>query len=420
MRQRLPPALRLRAFAFLWTASLTNGVASQMIAVAIGWQVYALHRNPLDLGLVGLAEFLPLPVLALPAGQLADRVSRRLVAATAGGIQAGIAVLLLAITLSGAHELWPFLGIGVLAGVASVVGSPATRALTPELVPAELLPGALALRSVASQIGVVAGPALGGVIFAVDPVAVYAAAAALFVVAIGAVVALPQTAGPLAGRPPPGREELVAGLRFVLRTRMLLGAISLDLFAVLLGDSIALAPVFARTILDIGPVGLGALRTAPSAGALVAGLLLARRPLPTRAGPTLLVVVAVFGAAMIVFGVSRSLPLSLAALAVSGFADMISMNIRATTVALVTPIELQGRVNAVEWVFISASNELGAFESGAVASLIGTVATVVAGGAVMIGIAGAWPKLFPALSRMGRLEELRPEPASARAQDAGA
>jgi MFS family permease len=421
VRQRLPPALRLRAFALLWTASLTNGVASQMVAVAIGWQVYALHRNPLDLGLVGLAEFLPLPVLALPAGQLADRVSRRLVAATAGGIQAGIAVLLLAITLSGAHKLWPFLGIGVLAGVASVVGSPATRALTPELVPAELLPGALALRSVASQIGVVAGPALGGVIFAVDPVAVYAAAAALFVVAVGAVVALPQTAGPLAGRPAPaGREELVAGLRFVLRTRMLLGAISLDLFAVLLGDSIALAPVFARTILDIGPAGLGALRTAPSAGALVAGLFLARRPLPTRAGPTLLVVVAAFGAAMIVFGLSRSLPLSLAALAVSGFADMISMNIRATTVALVTPIELQGRVNAVEWVFISASNELGAFESGAVASLIGTVATVVAGGAAMIGIAGAWPKLFPALSRMGRLEELRPEPASARAQDAGA
>ena len=178
----------------------------------------------------------------------------------------------------------------------------------------------------------------------------------------------------------------------------------------LLGDSIALAPVFARTILDVGPIGLGALRAAPSAGALTAGLLLARRPLPYRAGPTLLTVVAAFGAMMIVFGLSRSLPLSLAALAVSGFADMVSMNIRSTTVLLVTPPELQGRVSAVEWVFISASNELGAFESGAVAKLIGTVAAVVAGGAVMIGVAGAWRGLFPALARMGRLDELQPEP----------
>jgi MFS family permease len=418
VRERLPPALRLRPFALLWTVSLTNGVASQMVAVAIGWQVYAVHRNPLDLGLVGLAEFVPLPLLALPAGQLADRVSRRLVTAAAGGVQVGIAGLLLAITLVGPHQLWPFLTVGALNGIASAIGSPATRALTPELVPVELLPGALALRSVASQAGVVAGPALGGVIFAVEPVAVYAIAAALFVVSLGAVAALPRTVAPLADATPPGWESLVAGVRFVMRTRMLLGAITLDLVAVLLGDSIALAPVFARTILDVGPAGLGALRTAPSVGALAAGLMLTKRPLRTRAGPTLLTVVAVFGAAMIVFGLSRSLPLTLAALAVSGFADMISMNIRATTVAIVTPRELQGRVNAVEWVFISASNELGAFESGVVASLAGTVTAVVAGGAVMIGIAASWPKLFPALSRLGRLEDLRTEPAVPR-QDTG-
>jgi MFS family permease len=410
VRHRLPPALRLPAFARLWTASLTNGVASQMVAVAIGWQVYAIHRNPLDLGLVGLAEFLPLPVLALPAGHLADRVSRRLVAATAGAMQAGIAVLLLAITLAEPHTLWPFLAVGAVAGVASAIGTPATQALTPELVPAELLPGALALRGVAGQIGVVAGPALGGVIFAVEPIAVYAAACALFATAVSSIVALPRTAAPLADQPSPGREALVAGLRFVLRTRMLLGAITLDLFAVLLGDSISLAPVFARTILGVGPIGLGALRTAPSVGALAAGVLLARRPLRTRAGPTLLTVVAVFGAGMIVFGLSRSLPLSLGALAVTGFADMISMNIRATTVALLTPRELQGRVNAVESVFISASNELGAFESGLVASLVGTVAAVVAGGAVMMAIAGSWPRLFPALSRLGRLEDLESAP----------
>jgi len=407
VKDRLPPALRLRAFALLWTTSLTNGMAAQMIAVAIGWQVYAIHKNPLDLGLVGLAEFVPLPLLALPAGQLADRASRRIVAAVAGAIHIGIAVVLLAITLVGTQSLWPFLGVGALAGTMSAIGSPATRALTPELVPGELLQGALALRSVAGQIGVVAGPALGGVIFAVEPRAVYATAAALLTVALAATLALPRTVS-RRSEEPLGWESLVAGVRFVRRTRMLLGVILLDLFAVLLGDAIALAPVFARTILDVGPIGLGALRTAPSVGALCAGVLISRRPLQRRAGPTLLVVVATFGVATIVFGVSRSLPLSLAALAVTGFVDMISMNIRATTVAVVTPMSLQGRVNAVEWVFISASNELGAFESGAMASLLGTTRAVVLGGALMVGIAGSWRKLFPELSRMGRLEDLRP------------
>jgi predicted MFS family arabinose efflux permease len=408
VRQRLPLALQQRDFAFLWTSALSNGLASQMLAVAIGWQVYAIHRDPLDLGLIGLAEFLPLPLLALPAGHLADRMSRRVVTAASLVVDVAIAAALVAITLAGAHALGPFLAVGALAGVASVVGSPATRALTPELVPVDLLPGALALRSVASQIGIVAGPALGGVIFAIEPLAVYSLAGVLFMLAFASIIALPRRAAPLVDQPSPGWESLVAGVRFVLSTRMLLGAIALDLFAVLLGDSIALAPVFARTILDVGPVGLGALRTAPAVGALAAGLMLARRPLRTRAGPTLLVVVAIFGAGMIVFGLSKWLPLSLAALAVTGFVDMISMNIRATTVALVTPLELQGRVNAVEWVFISASNELGAFESGLVASLIGTVAAVVAGGTAMIGIAAGWTRLFPELARMGPLEELRP------------
>ncbi len=411
MRQRLrnlPPALQLRDFALLWTASLANGLALQMLVVAIGWQVYAIHRNPLDLGLVGLAEFVPLPILALPAGQLADRVERRLVVAVGLALQVAIAALLVVITLAGAHELWPFLAIAVTAGIASAVTNPAGRSLTPEIVPLELLPGAIALRSVASQAGIVVGPALGGVIFAIEPVAVYIAAAGLF--ALGVVTILGVSAR-VAAAPATKLtwQSLSAGLGFIVRTRMVLGAISLDLVAVLLGDSIALAPVFARTILDIGPVGLGALRAAPSAGALVAGLLLARRPLHYRAGPTLLVVVAAFGAMMIVFGLSRSLPLSLAALAVSGFADMISMNIRSTTVLLVTPLELQGRVSAVEWVFISASNELGAFEAGAAARLLGTATAVVAGGAVMIGAAAGWRGLFPALARMGRLEELQPE-----------
>jgi len=409
VRHRLPPVLRLRSFALLWTALLTNNFAANMIAVAIGWQVYAIHRNPLDLGLVGLAEFVPLPLLSLPAGQLADRVSRKLVSATAGLIATAIAGLLLTITLVGPHSIWPFLGVGMLNGIASAIGSPATRALVPELVPSELLEGAIALRSVAGQIGIVAGPAVGGVIFAVDPIAVYATATGLLAVAFAATVALP----PLVARgadEPLGWESLVAGVRFVSRNRTILGAIALDLVAVLFGDAIALAPVFARSILHVGPIGLGGLRTAPPVGALLAGVLLARRPLRFRAGPTLLVVVATFGAATIVFGLSKSLPLSLAMLGVTGFVDMISMNIRATTVTLLTPISLQGRVNAVEWVFISASNELGAFESGAVAAAIGTVRAVVLGGSLMIGFAASWTRLFPDLARLGRLNELQPEP----------
>jgi MFS family permease len=410
MRHRLPPALQIRDFALLWSSMLTNGLASQMLAVAIGWQVYAIHRNPLDLGLVGLMEFLPLPVLALPAGQIADRLPRRLVAAASYVLTISIAVALLFVTLDGATKLWPFLALAAVTGIANVVGNPAARAMTPELVPAELVPGAVALRGVAGQTGVIAGPALGGVVFAIEPVAVYATAAGLLTVSLATILAMRPVVRSLVAAEPPGWESLVAGVRFIWRTRMLLGAIGLDLFGVLLGDGIALAPVFARSILHTGPIGLGLLRTAPSVGALFAALLLTRRQLRAPAGPTMLAVVAVFGAGMIGFGLSKWLPLSLGALAVTGFVDMISMNIRSTAVTLLTPLGLQGRVNAVEWVFISASNELGAFESGAVARLIGTVPAVVAGGAAMIGIAASWTRLFPALARMGRLEDLQPEP----------
>ena len=409
MRHRLPPALRQREFRLLWTSSLTNGVAAQMMQVAIGWQVYSIHKSTLDLGLVGLAEFVPLPLLALPAGQLADRVSRRAISAVALVLDVAIAVFLLIVTIHGASALWPFLAVGAMAGVASVVGNPATRALTPDLVPPEILQNAITLRNLAGQIGVVAGPALGGIIFAVEPVAVYAAAVGLFVVAFFAIVSLPRPERQ-ASQAPPDFDSLVAGIRFIRQKRVLLGAILLDLVAVLFGDAIALAPVFAKTILHGGPVVLGALRTAPSVGALIAGLLITRRPLSFPAGRTLLLVVASFGIATIVFGLSRSLPLSLAMLAITGFVDMISMNIRATTVAVLTPLSLQGRVGAVEWVFISASNELGAFESGASAALLGTVRAVVLGGVLMVGFAAAWPRLFPALSRLGPLDELEPEP----------
>ncbi len=409
MRSRLPPVLRERDYALYWVATLTRILPSQMIAVAVGWQVYLIHENPFDLGLVGLAEFLPLPLLALPAGQLADRLSRRIALGISIVISIAVTAGLIAVTVGGSHLLWPFLALAVLSGVALATGSPAARALAPELVPVELLGSGMALRSIANQIGVVTGPALGGLLFALRPEAVYVAALAFFAVSLACTVALHRAGGwAPTGNEPPGLAHLLGGIRFLRRSRVVLGAILLDLFAVLFGGAVALLPVFAKTILHTGPIGLGVLRSAPAVGALVAGALLTRWHSTGRAGPTLLGVVALFGASMIVFGLSKSFALSLAALAVSGFADMVSVNIRSTTVALATPDDLRGRVNAVEMVFISASNQLGAFESGLAAALVGTIPAVVAGGVATIAIAGLWLRFFPSLARLDRMEELRP------------
>ena len=410
MRRQLPPALQVRDFRLVWSSMFAMRFAENMIAVAVGWQVFAIDRNPLDLGLVGLCEFIPLPLLALPAGQLADRVPRRLIAAASLSLMVGVAAGLLAITAAGAHVVWPYYLLAGVTGIASALGWPAYVALTPETVPHDLVPSAVALRSVASTTAVIVGPAVGGLLFAWKAESVYALAAALFGIAGIAMAMLRITPFAKDGTAV-GLDGLVGGLRFVFRTRILLGAITLDLFAVLLGGGIALLPIYARDILHVGPVGLGVLRAAPAVGAFGAALILARRPLHRAAGPTLIGVVVIFGAANIVWGASKWLPLTLAALAVAGFVDMISVNIRSTTAALVTPNELRGRVGAVEMVFISASNELGAFESGAAAALFGTVTTVVAGGIATIGIALASIKVFPELAKMGRLEGLRPEPA---------
>jgi MFS family permease len=408
--KRLPPVLQQRDYALLWVALLVMAIATQMTAVAVGWQVYAIHGNPFDLGLIGLAEFLPLPLLALPAGHVADRFPRRRVFAVSLVVEIAVAALLLAVTISGAHELWPFLVLAAATGVAGALGAPAGRSIPPEVVSAELLPSAMALRSIAGQAAVIGGPAIGGVLFAVQPELVYALAAGLL--GAGLVCILALRSRPAAGALPehaPDLGGLLAGIGFIRRTPVLLGAISLDLFAVLFGGAVALLPVFARSILHTGPAGLGVLRSAPAVGALVAGVMLTRRPLGRNAGRTLLLVVALFGLSMVVFGLSRWFALSLVALAVSGFADMISMNIRATTAALATPDPVRGRVNSVENVFISASNELGAFESGAAAALLGPVTAVVAGGGITIAIAAAWPRLFPALARVDRLEDVRPD-----------
>ena len=406
-----PPALRHRDFRRLWTSIVCSGIAMQMAQVAIGWQVYSIRHNPFDLGLIGLAEFVPVPLLALPAGQLADRLPRVGVVIVSSLGDAAVAALLLVVTLHGAHELWQFVALAALTGAISALGSPAQRSLTPELVPETLLTGALALRSIAGQVATIGGPALGGFLFWVRPEAVYAAAGAMLVVSALVLLPITRPDAPSAGERA-SVQTLFAGVRFIRGTPVILGAITLDLFAVLFGGAVALLPLFAKSILHTGPFGLGVLRSMVAVGALAAGLRLAHRPLAGHAGRTLLLVVGTFGASMVVFGLSRWFWLSALALAVSGFADMYSMNIRSMTVALATPNALRGRVNAVEGVFIGASNELGAFESGAAAALLGAVPAVVAGGAITIGLALVWTRLFPELARVDRLEDVRPEPRS--------
>ena len=405
-------AFRHRDFALFWVALVTTGFAMAMASVAIGWQVYAVRENPLDLGLIGLSEFLPLLLFALPAGHVADRFPRRRVYAVMVVLDCVVFGALLLVTLQGADRVWPFFALAFLAGTSSAFGAPAGRALTPSLVPQEILVSALAQRSIAFQLSLVAGPAAGGILFAIRAELVYAVAIGLSLVALACVLALRKGREPAAeGAADLG--EVLAGVRLIRRTRVLLGAISLDLFAVLLGGAVALLPVFAKDILDVGPTGLGFLRTAPAIGSFLAALAIARYPVRRRAGPTLFVVVAAFGACMIVFGLSREMWLSMLALALGGAFDLVSVVLRSTILPLVTPDELRGRVNAVEMVFISASNELGAFESGVAAALVGAVPAVVLGGVATIVVAGVWWRLFPSLARVDRLDELRPVAAEA-------
>jgi predicted MFS family arabinose efflux permease len=409
MRRRLPLALQQRDFAIFVAVVGSMGFASQMVEVAVGWQVYGIHHRAFDLGLIGLLEFAPVFLLALPAGQLVDRVSRRLVFGVSVIVLLAITSVLFAISATGVHALWPFLLLAAANGVATALSFPVTRALPAMLIDRSLLASGLALRSVTNQAATVVGPAIGGVLFAAAPEAVYGAALVLLLVALAGVAALhvpPGSTGPARDAPP--LQALLGGIHFIRDTPILLGAILLDLFAVLFGGAVALLPVFAQSVLHTGPIGLGILRSAPAVGAVVTGFMLVRRPRRSRTGPTLLSSVAVFGASMIVFGLSHWIVLSLAALAVSGAVDMVSVNIRTTTASLATPDHLRGRVGSVESVFIGASNQLGAFESGAAAALLGAVTSVVLGGGLTILIALAWIRLFPQLARLGDADSVRP------------
>jgi MFS family permease len=399
--------LRHRDFSLLLVVLVTESFALQMAFVAIGWQVYSVRENPLDLGIVGLAEFLPLLLLALPAGHLADRVPRRNLLAVMMSLNVVVLGGLLVITVSGADRVWPFFALAFVQGIGSAIGAPAGRALTPSLVPEEILVSALAQRSIALGLSSVIAPAVGGILFAIRAELVYSISIGLSLFALACALALrsgrvPAAEGAL------GLGEVLAGVRLIRRTNVLLGAISLDLFAVLLGGAVALLPVFAKDILEVGPTGLGLLRAAPAVGALVGAIVIARFPIQRRAGPTLFAVVAGFGLCMVAFGLSRQLWLSMLALALGAGLDMVSVVLRQTILPLVTPDELRGRVNAVEMVFISGSNELGAFESGVAAALIGAVPAVVLGGVATVVVAAVWWRLFPSLARVDRLDELRP------------
>ena len=394
--------LQQKSFIRMWCARLLGTGGMQMLMVAVGWQMYELTGSAWDLGLVGLYQFAPALLLMLVAGHVADRVHRGRIVAACLLLQMGVAAVLVLST----HEGWVsrsvLLGLSVVLGMARAFQMPAQQALTPLLVPPAMLPRAMAFSSAGTQAAIIGGPALGGLIFIAGAGAVYASCAALF--AAGSVlVFLVRYVHVSAPHAPVTLDTLLAGVRFIWERKPVLGAVSLDLFAVLLGGAVALLPMFAKDILHVGPWGLGLLRSAPAAGALVMSVVLTRWPVERRVGRTLLWAVAVFGACMVVFGLSTSLWLSLAALAISGGADMVSVVIRQTLVQLETPDAMRGRVSAVNSIFIGASNQLGEFESGATAALLGPVGSVVLGGIGTLLVALWWTRLFPSLAQRDRL-----------------
>ena len=403
-----------------WGARLFSVTGSQMLLVAVGWQMYDLTGSAWDLGLVGLYQFAPALLLTLVAGHVADRVHRGRIVAACLVVSAAVALLLVAATLglgqsAASHGKAGWLTRELLLGVSVVLGTvrafqmPAQQALTPLLVPPLMLSRALAFASGGMQAAIIGGPALGGVIFVFGASAVYACCTALFAVASVLMLGLRYDHAP-APKEPVTWGSVTAGALFVWQRKVLLGAVSLDLFAVLLGGAVALLPMFARDILHVGPWGLGLLRAAPAVGAFSMSLLLTRWPLERRVGHAMMTAVAVFGLCMMAFGLSTSFWLSLTVLAVSGAADTVSVVVRQTLMGLETPDAMRGRVSAVNSIFIGASNQLGEFESGATAALLGPVGSVVLGGVGTLLVAALWFKLFPTLVQRDRMMPTPPSP----------
>ncbi|HWW15292.1 MAG TPA: MFS transporter [Candidatus Dormibacteraeota bacterium] len=382
--------------------------AVEMQAVAVGWQVYDITKRALDLGLVGLAQFLPGILLFLVSGHTSDRFERRRVL---GACYAGYALcsgLLLFLAERGTHSVRPIYAVLILLGVVRSFNGTASRSILPQLVPEEHFANAVAWNATTFQAATILGPSLGGILYQLfhGPTAVYAGA---MLTAVGALLSMfrIKTRPQARRREPMTAKTILAGLHFIWREKLVLGAISLDLFAVLLGGAVALLPVYAREILHTGPWGLGLLRTAPGVGAALMAVALAHRPLRGRAGPTLLWSVAGFGICTIIFGISRSLMLSLISLILLGAADMVSVIIRATLVQLRTPDEMRGRVMAVDMVFIGTSNELGQFESGLTAQWFGAVPAVLLGGVGTLVVIALWAWKFPELRRAGEFSAMK-------------
>lgn len=411
-------------FRFYWIARLSATLGQMAMVIVIGWQVYDIARRTMSineaafqLGMIGVAQFLPLLALSLFAGWVADRIDRRWIARAALALEAFCALSLAWLTYTDAISLPALFGIAALLGVARAFAGPALGALAPNLVPKESLPTAIALSSVSWQAGTVIGPAMGGYLYAGADWLPYTVSGGLFLVSFTMLLligAVPRSAQKFTGSP---WAQMIDGLHYVRRNRLVLGAISLDLFAVLLGGATAMLPVYARDILQVGSDGLGHLRAAPALGAVLTGLFFSWRPLRTEVGLKMLGAVALFGAATVVFGLSAPLLVpvlgpaaighdfapavlvALAALFVLGAADMVSVYVRQSLIQLYTPDAMRGRVGAVSTLFISGSNELGEAESGFLAALVGPVAAVVGGGLGAILVTALWARLFPELRR---------------------
>ncbi len=381
-------------------------IALQVQSVAIGWQIYDMERTPLALGLVGLCQFAPMFLLTLPAGELADRVDQRRLLAIAQVVQAGCSGLFLLCSRLSPHNALPFYFILVVFGAARGFSEPGWQSLLAFLVPPERLGKAIARNSSLGTAAVIAGPALGGFLYAAGTIVTYGTC-------LGALFLSGLLIASLGGRRvahAPNQassrwERVREGIRFVRQRPIVLGAISLDLFAVLLGGAVALLPVFARDVLHVGPLGLGVLRSAPAVGAALTAVALERRPIERRGGSHLFVAVACFGVATVVFGLSSHFYLSLIALLIAGAGDMVSVNIRASLINFATPDTMRGRVGAVTMLFVGASNELGEFESGLTAAWFGTIPAVVLGGVGTLVVVALWMRLFPTLRKIDRLTD---------------
>lgn len=410
--------LRIGAVRNLLGSSVSVSGAVLLQATILGKQVYDITGRELDIGLLGLAEFIPAALLVLVTGSVADRFNRKVVASIAIAVEFACAVFLGFFALSDPTSVWPLFVVAVVFGGARAFAAPATRSLPPMVAPTGALPRTIALYGATWTAAAIIGPAIGGLVYAVEPAFAYFLAAVLFALGVVLVSAI-QLTRPPAIESESGRirdiaaekvslHSALAGLRFIRRTPILLAAISLDLFAVLFGGAVALLPAIAEDRLGVGDIGYGWLRAAPGIGAALMAVFLASRPVTRRVGPTLFVVVAIFGLATIVLGVTTSYLVAFIALVILAASDMVSVFIRSTLVPLVTPDDKRGRVMAVENVFIGASNELGAFESGVAAQAFGTQTAVIGGGVATVGIVAIYSVFFPTLRRVDRFEELDP------------